>query len=403
MNVKRMVMGCLGGLLLAVVLTVGAAELPQWDMKKLETAPAWRVAPEIKSKYPNVKGIFYQGLPFGKMPSTQVFAWLGLPEKKGDGKVPGMVLIHGGGGTAFEDWVKLWTDRGYAAIAMDTCGCIAGGSHSKRPRHKDGGPGGWGGWSTVEQPVSDQWAYHAVADVVLADSLLRSLPEVDPDRIGLTGISWGGYLTCLTAGTDARFKLAIPVYGCGFYNEEGSNMKKALDKLGKDKAARWLALWDASNYLPRAKMPFLWINGSNDPFFPLTSMTKSVALPSGPKNLCVKVRLVHGQNQGATQPEIFAFVDAVLKNGVPLPEITAVGTEKTSVWVDFRSKTPVKSALLVFTRDSGPINGRKWETAPAAIKDNRAVAELPAGTTAWYFNLTDSRNLMVSSIYQQLK
>ena len=35
-----------------------------------------------------------------------------------------MVLVHGGGGTAFAEWVKAWTSRGYAAIAMDTCGQI---------------------------------------------------------------------------------------------------------------------------------------------------------------------------------------------------------------------------------------------------------------------------------------
>ena len=35
---------------------------------------------------------------------------------------PGVVLIHGGGGTAFADWVYLWAKRGYAAIAMDLNG-----------------------------------------------------------------------------------------------------------------------------------------------------------------------------------------------------------------------------------------------------------------------------------------
>lgn len=32
-----------------------------------------------------------------------------------------MVLVHGGEGTAFAKWVRLWNERGYAAIAMDTC------------------------------------------------------------------------------------------------------------------------------------------------------------------------------------------------------------------------------------------------------------------------------------------
>ena len=48
-------------------------------------------------------------------------------------------------------------------------------------------------------------------DVILAHSLLRSWPRVDPERIGLTGISWGGYLTCIATGVDNRFKFAIPV------------------------------------------------------------------------------------------------------------------------------------------------------------------------------------------------
>ena len=43
-------------------------------------------------------------------------------------------LVHGGGGTAFADWVKLWNSRGYAAIAMDNCGSI--------PSRGSGEPGG---------------------------------------------------------------------------------------------------------------------------------------------------------------------------------------------------------------------------------------------------------------------
>jgi len=39
-------------------------------------------------------------------------------------KVPAVVLVHGGGGTAFADWVKMWTACGYAAIAVDLEGQI---------------------------------------------------------------------------------------------------------------------------------------------------------------------------------------------------------------------------------------------------------------------------------------
>ena len=38
---------------------------------------------------------------------TTVFAWMGLPELKQGEQCPAMVLLHGGGGTAFEEWVRL--------------------------------------------------------------------------------------------------------------------------------------------------------------------------------------------------------------------------------------------------------------------------------------------------------
>ena len=69
-------------------------------------------APEFESK--GVRGIFYDGLPWKGKP-TRVFAWYGSPPVPKETKLPAMVLVHGGGGTAFADWVRLWTGRGYAA------------------------------------------------------------------------------------------------------------------------------------------------------------------------------------------------------------------------------------------------------------------------------------------------
>lgn len=52
-------------------------------------------------------------------------------------------------------------------------------------------------------------SHHATADRILANSLLRSLPEVDADRLGLMGISWG-VITSTVVGIDTRFAFAIP-------------------------------------------------------------------------------------------------------------------------------------------------------------------------------------------------
>ena len=36
----------------------------------------------------------------------------------GLGKLPGIALVHGGGGTAFREWVEKWNQRGFAAISI---------------------------------------------------------------------------------------------------------------------------------------------------------------------------------------------------------------------------------------------------------------------------------------------
>ena len=190
-----------------------------WNLEKLSQAPRTYAAPGFKEA--GVEALFYDTLSWKGQP-TRAFAWLGMPEHKPGEKVPAMVLVHGGGGTAFTDWVRLWNKRGYAAIAMDNCGSVPGGDHGKRPRGEFGGPPGWGGFEQIDLPIADQWTYHAVADVILAHSLLRSQPDVDTARIGITGISWGGYLTCIVAGVDKRFAFAAPVYGCGFLGDDST-------------------------------------------------------------------------------------------------------------------------------------------------------------------------------------
>ena len=63
-----------------------------------------------------VRAIYYDALTWKGKP-TRVFAWIGLPAKR-EGKVPGMVLVHGGGGTAFKEWVQKWNAQGFAAISI---------------------------------------------------------------------------------------------------------------------------------------------------------------------------------------------------------------------------------------------------------------------------------------------
>ena len=59
-----------------------------------------------------IHAIFLEGLPF-KGRATRFFAYWGVPAgASAANAAPGMVLVHGGGGSAFASWVKVWNDRG---------------------------------------------------------------------------------------------------------------------------------------------------------------------------------------------------------------------------------------------------------------------------------------------------
>lgn len=365
-----------------------------WDLKALSRAPKTY---EAQTRESSVRALYFESVPYKGKP-TRVFAYYGAPAGN---KLPAMVLIHGGGGTAFAEWVRIWNRRGYAAIAMDVCGHEPDLPLAGRPwdppkkRQAFGGPECWdASFDTTDDPITDQWTYHAVAAIILADSLIRSFPEVDPKRVGVMGVSWGGYLTCIASGVDSRFRFAAPVYGCGFLGEDSAWVKD-FNRIGSEKARKWLSLWDPSVYLPNSKMPMLWVSGTNDPFYPFSSLRKSYRLPKGPRTLVIRVRMPHSHPDGALPKEIAAFADAILKTGEPLPRVVKTADGK----VEFKSVRQIVKADLNFTKDQGPWPRREWVSIPAQLdrKAHRATAQVPAGATAWYFNLFDAQGLVVSS------
>ncbi|MGE4489877.1 MAG: hypothetical protein AB7E95_10085, partial [Kiritimatiellales bacterium] len=144
-----------------------SGDILPWDMNELSQVPVTYPAPDFKAEAaPGITPLFYDGEIYTGM-TTRVFAWVGIPTN-GPGPFPGMVLVHGAGGTAYQDWVQLWMDRGYAAIAMDTAGQIPvhpDGATTGWVRHDYAGPEGWGGYTQIHKAITEQWMYHAVSAV----------------------------------------------------------------------------------------------------------------------------------------------------------------------------------------------------------------------------------------------
>ena len=384
----------------------------KWPMELLKTAPQTYDA----SKYATNTGVqvtFFDGLPFKGKP-TRVFAYYGIPKHKPGEKVPAMVLVHGGGGSAFHRWVKFWNSKGYAAISMDTCGSVSGnvvGSEQRKHfRHAWAGPAGWGSFWSMGDADEDQWVYHAVAAVVRANSFLRSLPDVDPERIGVTGVSWGGFLTCIAASIDDRFRFAAPVYGCGANFVKSPAWKKNVKILGEANVPKWKERWDPINYLPQSKVPTHWLDGSNDPWFSLPSVEECRrAVPAG-GYATYRVRMVHTHGPISEEAkELVALADHYLKGGAPMPkfgEVQISGNAAHAAFIEAKGRKAVK-ATIDYTLDRADECelwfDRYWHSKDARIVDGRVEVELPPATSAFYLNLETADGVRTSSRVVELE
>ena len=230
-----------------------------------------------------------------------------------------------------------------------------------------------------------------------AHSLLRSFSEVDAEHTAVTGISWGGYTTCLVASLDDRFKAAVPVYGCGFLHEGESVQKPSIDKLAERKAD-WVREYDPGSHLPRCRVPIFFVNGTNDVHYVLDSYMKSYAVVPGEKQMRIQVKMAHGHGPGWAPSEIGWFIDSKCRGGVPLPVPGRPRVEGDRVILRCESKTALKQAQLHYTADSGLRSKREWVTVSATIAgDEISAPKPPSDANTWFLSVTDERGAMVST------
>lgn len=372
-----------------------------WDVPKIINAYTPLYVDKVE---PGLDALRYLSEPYRGRDSW-VFAYYAKP-MKGKGPFPAMLLVHGGGGKAFAEWAKLWAERGYVALAMD----LSGNGPDGKPL-KDGGPSQDDG--TKFHPfeaaeVKDTWPYQAVAAVLRGHGLLaRQKDVVDKNRIGITGISWGGYLTCIVAGIDDQLKVAVPVYGCGYLAESSAWQQSGIfDRMDPTLRERWIANFDPSRYLAGTSCPTLFVNGTNDFAYPLDSYQKSYNLVKSPRTLCVTVNMPHGHGVGWAPKEIGAFVDSVLKEGEPLATLSPLSVSTSQATATYQSPAPLAKAEFHYSTDAGLWKDRKWTTTAAAI-DTAArsiTAELPSTRPlVGFVTVIDERGLTVSTPHVEMK
>ncbi|MDF2837855.1 MAG: Acetyl xylan esterase [Paenibacillus sp.] len=335
----------------------------------------------------------YQGRP------ARAFAYLGVPATVDGSPVPAVVLVHGGGGTAFAKWAELWMSRGYAAIAIDTNGNVplSPGDELSAPDPEGlGGPPGNPELADIGLPIEEQWLYFAVSKVIAAHNLLRSDSRIDPMRIGLTGISWGGFIASLAIGHDDRFAFAVLVYGCGYLHKSYGDFSARI------KPGPVTRYWEPSNVLARTRIPTLWLNGDRDPFFSPDANSRSADAAGGA--LTLLPNLGHGHAEGWSPGEIYRFADGIVGEGTGLIRITeqerrlSDGTRQLCMRYFVPGDLSFAGATLHwletdmrYTEDNGQWRlTSEWRSRPIAASPdtNTLVATIPGSATWSYVNLT---------------
>jgi uncharacterized protein len=107
----------------------------------------------------------------------------------------GIVLCHGYTGVRgiyLPDNARVLSEAGYVVLTFD-----------------------YKGWGDSDGPKSRLAPYSRVADVQAALTFLGAQPEVDANRLGIYGTSYGGATVVFVAAIDPRVKCVVAVVGIG--------------------------------------------------------------------------------------------------------------------------------------------------------------------------------------------
>lgn len=257
-----------------------------------------------------------------------VKAWLILPAHR-EGPLPAVVEFVGyGGGRGLPNERLAWASAGYASFVMDTRGQgSVWGSGGETPDPHGSGPA-VPGFLTRGIDSPETFYYRRVfTDAVRAVDAVRSLPEIDPSRVAVTGGSQGGGIALAVAGLGdglvavmpdvpflCHFARAIGLTGSDPYQEVVRYL--AVHRGAEDRVFQTLSYFDGVNFARRADAPTLFSVGLLDPVCPPSTVYAAFnAYRGARKEMSVFPFNEHEGGQGHQWEAQAAFLRRVLEGG----------------------------------------------------------------------------------------
>ena len=354
------------------------------DTERLfKLVPAIRPMENVKMSG-GIQAFKFRSAPYGEKENTWVFAAMGTPNASmPDGGYPAIVLVHGGGGQVYEEWMLYWMRKGFVTIALDLFSNELDGDLQK-VGNPDGGPkeGDGSNYDGVENP-EQSWAYHSVYNVIMAHNLLRARDDVDKAKIVITGVSWGGYITNIVAGVDNRFAALAPMYGSGFLYQDSCWATNEKKFGGEAHRAEWIKIYDPSSYLPNATKPMLYISGIDDAFFSTVSRAKSAALVKGEVYYSQRSELPHGHCWMLAH-EIPAFFQHILYGENVYTKLGGATVKAGNA--SLKTEKAYDTVNFVYTTSTEEDSHKwKWEKVVLTLQNDGYACQIPDGATAYFF------------------
>ena len=141
------------------------------------------------------------------------------------GKVPLIISMHGGGGSPevalfhgganYHDMVRGGVKRGYAVFAPQHLFAAEG--YPKDIRDKI---------DERMRLIGTSLTAVEIAKITRSLDVIVKRPEIDPSRVGMVGLSYGGYYALVTPAVDLRIKVSVS--SCYYGVQEGRYARDEL-------------------------------------------------------------------------------------------------------------------------------------------------------------------------------
>lgn len=316
----------------------------------------------------------------------KTFAFYGVPTKN-NGNCPAVVLVHGAGGNAFWKWVDSWTERGYAAIAIDiNCTEFSGGDLSERKQNPSAGELNIGAFAHVGKDPYDSWIYYSVAEVIAANSFLRSLACVDSGKIGLVGISWGGVVSLIALSVDSRFAVGGIIYSAGFITEDLLGRETGMFENYQSKTF-YDDYFDPRNYVKEITAPVVFHAGMSDGAFSPISRKRTADLIASRKEYAILKDLLHDNESNFGNRIMFESFDRILHGSPASVSLKAVTVCNGKLCGTVQGDPT--DLRLIWSADDDDIHSVSWKETEIDVLDGRFEVTLDPTTkyavvTAFY-------------------